>query len=206
MLVAGTARCGRTSQDEGQPPAESGGGSRSAPPAGAGAGGNQAGAVTVSGGTGADVSSAGALAIGDSRACQERDVPGAPCKDPRCYGTRCGVRFDLVCEGGAWRSGDSSLAWELVCPAGSDSIYDIHDIKTAACCREVLPKNDVYTEANSCNLCPADAPDDGASCSLPNDCAPPVIDCFYKCCCYGNTIWAQCDGERWHVATNCSSK
>ena len=88
----------------------------------------------------------------------------------------------------------------------NERIYDIGEIDTGACCGEILPKNDVHTEAPSCDLCPQGAPDDGAPCSLPDDCAPSVIDCFYKCCCYGTTIWAQCDGKRWHVATNCSSK
>ena len=215
-LVAAVGSCGRTSHDDGQPSSPSGGMSPSTTTAGAAAvagtiaGANDAGSAAAHGGTSSDVSSAGAPGISDpsttSRSCDETDVPGAPCKDARCYGTRCGVRFNLACKGGAWSSGDSSLAWELVCPVGNEPIYDIGELKTGACCGELLPKNDVYTEPPSCNLCPEGAPVDGAPCSLPEDCAPPVIDCFYKCCCYGNTIWAQCDGKRWHVATNCSGK
>jgi hypothetical protein len=116
------------------------------------------------------------------------------------------VRFDLTCKDDTWDSGDSTLAWELVCPVPSDSVYDVGDIKEGACCGEVLPRNDVYSEPPSCDLCPAMAPRDGEPCSLPDDCAPAIIDCFYKCCCYGNVTWAQCDGTEWHVATNCSDK
>ena len=211
-LAAPAAGCGRTSHDDAPTPL--GGAAPSTHTAGAAAVGgttsaNQAGSGAASGGTSSDVSSAGASEITDpttSLSCQETDVPGAPCEDARCYGTRCGVRFDLVCKGGAWSTGDSSLAWELVCPATDEPIYDIGGIKAGACCGELLPKNDVHDEPPSCNLCPQAAPDDGAPCSLPDDCAPPVIDCFYDCCCYGNTTWAQCDGKRWRVATNCSSK
>jgi hypothetical protein len=185
-FVAPAASCGSSSRDEGQGPAESGGSSPASP----------------------DASSAGAPMIGPSTGlllCQDRDVPGAPCQDERCYGTRCGVRFDLLCENGAWSSAGSSLAWELVCPS-AEPIFDIAGIEVGACCAEHLARNDLYTEPQSCELCPPGAPVDGEPCSLPDDCAPAVIDCFYKCCCYGNTTWAQCDGERWHVATNCSPK
>jgi hypothetical protein len=208
-LVATAASCGRTSHEESQPPLPSGGAAPSTPPNG-GAGAAQAGSVTASGGAITDVSFAGAPEIVDpavtSRPCLDRDVPGAACEDPRCWGTRCGVRFDLACEGGAWSSGGSSLAWELSCPAGDEPINDIGELETGACCGKLLPKNDVHTEPNSCSLCPDAAPDDGAACSLPDDCATPIIDCFYRCCCYGDTVWAQCDGKRWHVATNCSPK
>lgn len=208
-LVAPAASCGRTSDDGGQPPSQSGG----TPAVGAGgatAGANQAGAAAASAGAGPDQSSAGAPDVIDPSApfgaCQENDMPGAPCAAGRCYGIRCGVRFELSCKGGAWKRGDSSPAWELACPAGNESVSNVGDIVTGVCCGELLPKNDVYSEPPSCNLCPEAAPDDGAPCSLPDECAPSVIDCFYKCCCYGDTIWAQCDGKRWHAATNCSDK
>lgn len=208
-LVPPSAGCGRTSRDEGLP--QPSGTSPSnvtagATAAGATAGANQAGSAAANGGASSDVSAAGASEITDqpaSRSCQEADVPGAPCEDPRCHGARCGVRLELNCEGGAWSNRDSSLAWELVCPASDEPIYDVGDVKAGACCGQLLPKS---TQPPSCSLCPEAAPDDGALCSLPDDCAPPLIDCFYKCCCYGNTTWAQCDGKRWHVATNCSAK
>lgn len=154
--------------------------------------------------------SAGAPAIvdpsGAARPCAPQDAPGQPCNAVRCWGDRCGVHFELNCKDGAWDEGDSSLAWELVCPVPSESVYDIGDIEQGACCGSVLPRNDVYSEPPSCDLCPAATPRDGDPCSLPDDCAPPIIDCFYKCCCYGNLTWAQCDGQQWHVATNCSGK
>ena len=116
------------------------------------------------------------------------------------------MHFDLVCTDGVWSADASLLAWALECPKGNESASEVGDIETGACCGEVLPKNDVYTEPPSCDLCPASAPQDGESCSLPDACAPRIIDCFYKCCCYGSTIWAQCDGQQWHVATDCSAK
>lgn len=169
----------------------------------------QAGA-NVAGVSGSEPMLAGAPAMLDpstaSRPCTARDAPGKRCDAPRCLGERCGVRFELFCMEGAWGSGDSSLAWDLVCPVASEPIYDIRDIKQGACCGDVLPRRDLYTEPNSCSLCPEAAPVDGDPCALPDDCKPAIIDCFYKCCCYGNLTWAQCDGQEWHVATNCSAK
>jgi len=209
-LVALAASCGRTSNDEGQAPSQSGGALPTAGSTAGAAGGQQGGSTMAKGGAESSVSSAGAPEVtdpsGTSRPCEEGDVPDAPCEDSRCWGTRCGVRFDLICKDGVWSSADSPLAWELVCPVSDEAIYDVRDIKMGACCGELLAKNDVHTEPPSCNLCPEAAPNDGSPCSLPSDCAPAIIDCFYKCCCYGTTTWAQCDGERWHVATNCSSK
>src|SRR5215216_8192890 len=63
-LVAPAASCGRTSDDEGQPPSQSGGTS-AVGAAGATAGANQAGAAAASAGTGPDQSSAGAPDIID---------------------------------------------------------------------------------------------------------------------------------------------
>jgi hypothetical protein len=194
VLVSVAASCDGSSRNEGQPSAES-----------AGTGGS----AGVGGSAGAGASSAGAPAIDippSSPRCLAQDAPGAPCGYPACWGTRCAIRFDLTCDGGVWSARDSTLAWDLVCPAGNDSVNSLGDIEMGACCGELLPKNDLHTEPPSCDLCPGDAPDDGDPCSLPDDCAPAVIDCFYKCCCYGNTTWAQCDGTRWRVVTNCSSK
>lgn len=209
-LVALAVSCGRTSNDEGQRPSQSGGALPSAGSTAGGAGAHQGGSKMESGGTASNVSSSGAPEVTEPsatwRPCRAADVPDAPCEDSRCGGTRCGVSFELICKDGAWSSASSPLAWELVCPVKDEAVYDIRDIKAGACCGELLAKNDVYTEPPSCNLCPEAAPNDGSPCSLPSDCAPAVIDCFYKCCCYGTTTWAQCDGERWHVATNCSSK
>ena len=193
VLVLG-ASCGRTSHDA----------------IGSGGAGAADATNSSSGKSGAESTPAGAPAIidpsGAARPCVPQDAPGQPCDAERCWGSRCGVPFMLTCHEGTWESADSSPAWELVCPAPPESVYDIDDIKQGACCGSLLPRNDVYSEPPSCGLCPDTAPQDGDLCSLPNDCAPAVIDCFYKCCCYGDLIWAQCDGKAWHVATNCSPK
>jgi hypothetical protein len=196
-VVVLAASCGRTAHDVGEKPAPSqsaGEASHGLPPSQAGSGTSSAGAPpTID-------------PIGVTRPCAPSDAPGEPCDGSGCWGRRCGVRFDLTCKGGTWDSGPSVLAWQLACPVPGDSVHDIGDIEQGACCAEVLPRNDVYSEPPSCDLCPQAAPQDGEPCSLPAECAPPMIDCFYKCCCYGSLTWAQCDGERWHVATNCSSK
>ncbi|HET9952963.1 MAG TPA: hypothetical protein VFQ61_00595 [Polyangiaceae bacterium] len=216
LLGLAAASCGRTSHDDERPLAPSGGTSANTTGASANtagvtaAAGGAGGAATSIGGMTQEVIQAGAPTTLDpstpSRACSEGDVPGAQCEDPHCFGRRCGVRVDLVCRNGSWKNLNSSLAWDLTCPRGNEGVTDVGEIVTGACCGEELPKNDVFTEPPSCNLCPDAAPNDGDSCSLPNDCAPAIIDCFYECCCYGETIWAQCDGKRWRVATNCSDK
>jgi len=188
------ANCGRAEHDAGEMPLPS----------------QAAGEPSTAGTSGSATSSAGAPAIidtiGGPRPCSPSDTPGERCENLRCWGKRCGVRFDLTCKDGAWDRGESTLAWELSCPVPIDSVYDVGDIQQGACCGAVLPRNDVYQEPPSCNLCPQAAPQNGEPCSLPAECAPPIIDCFYKCCCYGDLTWAQCDGERWHVATTCSDK
>ena len=113
---------------------------------------------------------------------------------------------DLVCESGAWVTVDSSHASDLVCPEGTESVTSLADITVGACCGELRPRNRAPIEPASCELCPQFAPEAGAPCSLPDDCTPRLIDCFYSCCCYGSTTWAQCDGETWHVTTDCSPK
>lgn len=209
LLIALAASCGRTSNHEGQSTSQSGGAAAGVASTAEGGAAPHAGSTAETGGTPPNMSSAGTPEISEpstaSRPCQSGDVPDAPCEDSRCWGTRCGVRFDLVCQHGAWSSADSPLAWELVCPVVDEAIYDVGNIEIGACCGDVLPKNN-YSDPPSCNLCPEGAPQDGSPCSLPDECTPPIVDCFYKCCCYGNTIWAQCDGERWRVATNCTGK
>lgn len=214
-LAVLAASCGRTEheRDEGQVPVSSAGAGRASeqPPSVAGGGANQAGSLSASSGTGGlDLGPEGAAGLSDPgdviSECTPSDAPGVACSAPRCWGQRCGVRFDLTCKNGIWDSGDSSLAWELVCPVSTDLNNDIRGIDQGACCGELLPRNDVYTEPASCSLCPETTPKEGDACSLPSSCAPAIIDCFYKCCCYGTLTWAQCDGTRWHVATNCSPK
>lgn len=206
--VACAVNCSRTAHDGPgieQPP-QSAGAPQSEPPDIPSGGASAAGS---SGTSGSQPLSSGAPSIqvgDDGRPCQPEDVPGQPCDTARCWGNRCGIHFELTCEEEAWDSGSYGTAWELVCPVTSGSIFGIDAIEEGACCGETLSRNDVYTEPQSCSLCPDAAPRDGDPCSLPSDCAPPIIDCFYKCCCYGNLTWAQCDGTEWHVATNCSDK
>lgn len=138
--------------------------------------------------------------------CRSGDLPGEPClAEAMCWSTRCGVHFELACQAGSWVVDGSSLAFEMVCQPSDEFTYAIRDITTGACCGERGPRNEV-TEPQSCELCPGVAPRDGEPCALPDDCNPRIIDCFYDCCCYGTTTWAQCDGESWHVATDCSGK
>lgn len=216
-LAVLVTNCGRTSHEEPEehvsPPSAGAGGD--APPSSGGGGAGQAGSTSVSGATsasgtsGSESSPGGAPAIDPGVGalhCAPQDEPGSACNFPRCWGDRCGVHFELTCVNGVWDSRGSSLAWELVCPVPGSSVSDVGDIEQGACCGKTLPRNDVHSEPPSCNLCPDLEPRDGEPCSLPDDCAPALIDCFYKCCCYGNVTWAQCDGKQWHVATNCSGK
>lgn len=102
-------------------------------------------------------------------------------------------------------SEDDALAWQLVCPVPSDAVSSLPEITRGACCGSTLPRNEL-DEPPSCSLCPDEAPRNGDPCSLADDCVPALIDCFYKCCCYGSVTWAQCDGKTWHVPTECSEK
>lgn len=208
------ASCGRTSRNErDEPPADpSAGTPGSVPPSGgdsSGGTGGQSGANSTSGASGMEPSAAGGPVIvqpGMDRECTPSDAPGKPCDASHCLGKRCGVLFQLTCEDGVWRSRDASPAWELVCPVPIETVYGLEDIHQGACCGDTLPRNDVLTEPHSCSSCPDAAPMDGDPCHLPSDCSPPLIDCFYRCCCYGYLTWAQCDGKQWHVATACSDK
>jgi hypothetical protein len=208
------ASCGRTSSapDDGQAPPESGNGG-----SGATSSHTNQGGITLGGSVGTtdagDAPASSARAGGPlvdptlpSRPCGPDELPGQPCEDLRCWGTRCGVHFNLACVAGTWAVDYPALAWELVCPTGNESIYDLGEIDIGACCGDLRPRNDVDTQPPSCEHCPEAAPQDGDACRLLDDCMPQLIDCFYDCCCYGNMTWAQCDGERWHVATNCSGK
>jgi hypothetical protein len=212
-LLSLPASCGRTSSaaDERQAPPEAGSGGSGAMPSASNQGGIAlGGSLSTPDAGGRTPSAGGGGPIVDpslpSRPCGPDELPGQPCEDPRCWGTRCGVRFNLACLGGTWTVDSPALAWELVCPPGSESVFSVSEIDKGACCGDLRPRNDVHTEPPSCEYCPEAAPQDGDACGLPDECMPQLIDCFYDCCCYGTTTWAQCDGERWHVATNCSSK
>jgi len=136
--------------------------------------------------------------------CTETDRPGTPCTKDTCWSARCGVRFSLTCLDGVWVLGDDSPALELVCSPDEEFVSSLGDLDSGACCAERLPREELGN-AHSCSLCPPQEPRDGQACSLADDCSPKLIDCFYRCCCYGTTSWAQCDGQTWHVASNCSS-
>ena len=198
--------CGRT-QDSSEPPPLSGAGNATA---------GEAGVDSTSGGsapvTGPILSLGGApaqppdppkptQAVGT---CKTSDVPGEPCEDGICWSTRCGVHFQLACQAGAWVVDGSALAFDVTCQPGDEFVHAIRDLTNGACCNDWRPRNN-GGEPPSCELCPAETPREGDACSLPGDCSLP-IDCFYSCCCYGDLTWAHCDGERWHVATECSGK
>lgn len=144
------------------------------------------------------------VSSGNGRPCKQGEMPGSPCDAPQCWGTRCGVDFRLICKDGAWVPGKSPNVWNMVCPM-SEPVPGLDQIRTGACCGQPLPRNSPQ-EPPSCSECPQTAPMDGEPCSLRDSCAPKLIDCFYKCCCYGFTVWAQCDGRRWRLATSCSDK
>lgn len=137
--------------------------------------------------------------------CHAADLPGQPCQDGTCWSARCGVRFQLACQAGTWIVDGSALAFDMVCQPEDEFTSAITDITTGACCSDWRPRNNP-AEPPSCELCPAETPRDGEACSLPSDCSVPILDCFYDCCCYGTMAWAQCDGQHWRVATDCSGK
>lgn len=202
--------CGRTAHEESAAP--NNGGAASAAPAtsaagrGGGAGGADAvpGPILSLGGEPSEPTEPNkpTTAVGT---CRTTDLPGEPCEEALCWSSRCGVHFQLACQDGAWVVDGSSLAFEMMCQTSDEFAYDIRDITTGACCNDRIPRNEAR-EPPSCELCPGVAPRDGEACALPDSCSPRIIDCFYSCCCYGTTTWAQCDGERWHVATDCSGK
>ena len=173
-----------------------------------------------SGGTGARGGSSGAACNEPSctgneqlgEACNfDCQVDAASSDALGCWGRHCGITSYLVCVDGSWQirqaTQGGSTPWDFACAPDQQGAVEIASITRGQCCGEPV-SNAVPSE---CRYCPADAPVDGAACNLPGTCnsdagAPTVIDCFYTCCCYGSVTWAQCDGQRWHVTTDCSSK
>jgi hypothetical protein len=201
VLLVAFAACGRTSNSDD--------GVKDMPVGGAAAEPTAVGGSPISG---SSTSSAGLQIVlgGDTGQlapgpfdCIESDRPGEPCSRSLCRGQSCGTPFELACVDGVWTIAGSAAAFEKPCPPGNEHATNIADIVSGACCGAQVPRND---DTASCNLCPEGEPRDGDPCELPADCSPAVIDCFYRCCCYGHTTWAQCDGERWRVETDCSSK
>jgi hypothetical protein len=197
--------CGRAERDEPATQGHVGGGD--APIGGGGeSGGGDAGRSNATGGivlavAGQPSEPAPPKPTKPTGSCGVDDRPGAPCEKPSCGSSRCGVAFHLTCHEGVWVLEKPSAAFELTCAAEDEFSYGLPDLTSARCCGEQRPRAE-----GSCELCPTEAPENGDACTLPDDCSPRVLDCFYSCCCYGTTTWAQCDGERWHVATDCSGK
>jgi hypothetical protein len=207
ILLVGLAACAGKARSvpSGAPAGESGGngGQLGGDPRDASLAGGSGG--TSDAGSSAGTSDAG---VQRTRECGPADLPGAPCTPGTCFGTRCGIRFDLECTAGEWqvrRLDGESTAWDFVCPPENEPVFDLSQITRGQCCGEP-GRGTELPPSEGCGYCPETAPNDQDSCALPADCSPRIVDCFYSCCCYGTVTWAQCDGERWHVTTNCSWK
>jgi hypothetical protein len=149
--------------------------------------------------------------------CSAETRPGDACDSTlgaECSVTHCGVRRPLSCSDGAWALAPSSWQsesspFDFVCTPEADESTDFCE-NTPQCCGQELEDPSACALEGGCELCPAEEPVDGAPCTLPPACdgqpEPRVIDCYYECCCYGSATWAQCDGERWHIDSNCTPK
>jgi hypothetical protein len=134
-------------------------------------------------------------------------TPGAPCEAGLCRYTTCGVEASYFCNDGSWSDG-------MVACREIDS-FDSCPFGPFAC---VTPETDLAHResiccgeyASECSACPEVAPEPGTPCAPTDECSqgdlPVLMNCFYSCCCYGDTTWAQCDGSVWRVTSNCSSK
>jgi hypothetical protein len=148
--------------------------------------------------------------------CTSEARPGDGC-DPLgdvggCGVFHCGARSTLDCRDGHWELQPQSWQHEsspldFVCGPEQAEARDFCTGQVQCCGRPVQQASECPVEGG-CELCPPTEPRDGAACTLPTACdgqaAPRVIDCYYKCCCYGQATWAQCDGERWHLNTQCT--
>jgi hypothetical protein len=181
-----------------------------------------AGADQASGGAGrpaAAGSGAGTAPVvairdaGESVPCTPDTRPGQACDEPYCQPVQCGVQGQLECIDGTWAplgAPNASAAdispWSFQCEGDAGSGFCS---LVGQCCGDPSASSGCPTE-NGCRFCPATQPIDGEPCTLPAACdghsGLKVIDCYYRCCCYGGPAWAQCDGERWRISSNCSSK
>lgn len=150
-------------------------------------------------------------------ACTRQTRPGDPC-DPalgdQCLARHCGATLPLECRADSWQlvqlswQGESS-PYDFMCALG-DEDSNSFCTNQVHCCGEAVEQPSDCPIESGCRFCPATEPVDGTPCTLPPACdvSPDlqVIDCYYSCCCYGQASWAQCDGTRWHIITNCSPK
>jgi hypothetical protein len=183
--------------------------------AGASGSGERPSSGGSTGGTGAQGGSTdgGCVCTGSEKAGEacssscDADSPDAPW----CLARHCGVVGHLVCVEGIWEllghTEGTTTPWDFVCAPEEEGAYGITEITQGQCCGARVSS---ATDPLECRYCPAAAPVDGSSCNLPAECggdaSSRIIDCFYRCCCYGHRKWAQCDGQRWHVVTDCSPK